>query len=87
MSLSFPNTSRSYDETHHRVRFTGYDGINQIAFFLESDGLSFFDPRAGRNEQSALGVFDKNINRILEAASRAYRSTKRHSYLLGASAF
>lgn len=87
MSLSFPNTSRSYDETRHSIRFTGHDGINQIVFFLAADGLSYFDSRAGRNEQSALRVFDTNINRILAAAAKAYRGPHPNTYVLGSTAF
>ena len=87
MALNFPNSSRSYEETHHRVRFAGYDGLNQIVFFLLSDGLSFFDSRVSRSEQGALAVFDKNINRILDAATKAYRGKRQNTYLLGAEAF
>lgn len=87
MSLNFPNSSRSYDESRHGVRFVGYDGIKQIAFFLEPDALSFLDAQAGRDEQAALRVFDKNIQRILERAAKAYHGTRQHSYLLDATAF
>ncbi len=87
VSLSFPNSLRSYDTSHHRVRFVGYDGISQISFFLESDALARIDARVRRDEASALSVFDKNIERILDAAAKAYRGTRRHSYLLGAQDF
>ena len=86
MPLNFPNTSRSYNETRHSVRFTGYDGINQIIFFLASDGLHSLDSRAGLNEKSALAVFDKNVSRILAAAAKAYRGTRPNTYYLGAAA-
>ncbi len=87
MALSFPNALRSYDTSHHRVRFVGYDGISQISFFLESDALARIDARVRRDEPSALSVFDKNIDRILDAAAKAYRNTRKNSYLLGASDF
>ncbi len=87
MALSFPNGSRSYDAPNHRVRFVGHDGIMQIAFFVESDALAHIDARVRRDEPSALSVFDKNIERILDAAARAYHGTRRASYLLGARDF
>ena len=40
MSVTFPNQSRSYDETGHRIRFSGYQGMFEIRFFLEMDGLA-----------------------------------------------
>ena len=87
MALSFPNSSRSYDETHHRVRFIGHDGIVQVSFYLESDALARIDAGIRYDEAMALAVFDKNIELIRSAASKAYRGTRRTLYLLGASAF
>ena len=87
MALSFPNSSRSYDPSHDRVRFLGHDGVLQIAFFLESDALRRIDPGVRKDEPSVLSVFDKNIGRILDAATKAYRATRKHSYQLIAADF
>lgn len=40
MTLIFPNPSRSFDETHNAVRFSGYDGVFQVPFVVEAAALS-----------------------------------------------
>jgi hypothetical protein len=87
MALVFPNSSRSYDPALHRVRFWGYDGVTQVPFFLESDALARIDPKVPRDELVVLGIFDKNIDRILDAAAKAYRRSRRNSYQLIAADF
>lgn len=59
----------------------------EIAFFLDSDALDFMDPERRRDEGSVLRTFDQNIDRILRAASKAYRTARKRSYLLGSADF
>ena len=40
MGLEFPNRSRSYDPGNKRIRFTGHDGMFEIAFSIDADALS-----------------------------------------------
>lgn len=37
MALSFPNSARSYDEAHARVRFVGHDGMFEVRFYVLAD--------------------------------------------------
>ena len=39
MTLAFPNPSRSFDRTRNAVRFTGYDGMFEVPFFIEIGAL------------------------------------------------
>jgi hypothetical protein len=59
----------------------------EIAFFLDSDALDFMDPDRRRDEGAVLRIFDQNIDRILRAASKAYRTGRKRSYLLGSADF
>lgn len=85
MSIAFPNRSRSYDAPHQRIRFVGHDGMKQIAFFLEADALARISGAAPKDETDALAVFDKYVDRILNAATQAYRGTRHTAYFLGSS--
>ena len=40
MALSFPNPSRSFDESRKGVRFVGHDGVFEVPFFIEADALA-----------------------------------------------
>jgi hypothetical protein len=72
MRLTFPNQSRSYDESGRRIRFSGYDGMFEIKFFLEVDALA--KASAGRisGEREYLSAFDETRKTILIAAEKAY---------------
>jgi hypothetical protein len=87
MTLSFPNSARSYDETHRRVRFTGYDGMFEVRFFVTVDvlarGLAMRTPA----EREYLEAFDKMRANILDAAKRAYNSKPQATVLLDVSNF
>lgn len=43
MTLAFPNSSCSFDETRNAVRFSGYDGMFEVPFFVESGALTKSD--------------------------------------------
>ncbi|NVD42834.1 DUF1488 domain-containing protein [Ensifer sp. HO-A22] len=87
MTLSFPNNARSYDETHRRVRFAGYDGMFEVKCFVTLDvlarGLSLITP----GEREYLEAFDKMRPIIVDAATRAYNSNPQGAIVLGVSNF
>lgn len=35
MTIAFPNSARSYDETARRIRLLGDDGMFEIRFFVD----------------------------------------------------
>ncbi|MBB2672903.1 UNVERIFIED_ORG: hypothetical protein GGE44_002465 [Rhizobium esperanzae] len=39
MTLTFPNKSRSFDESRNAVRFSGYDGMFEVRFLVEANAL------------------------------------------------
>ena len=81
MTLSFPNSSRSFDEVKNRVRFWGYDRSIEISFFVEGDVLKAFSPQTGSAEAGFLKAFDAARQRIHEVAEKVYaRGRKNGSY-------
>ena len=87
MTLSFSNPSRSYDETGGGVRFWGYDGALEVAFFVENGALKRISPGARQNEAALLTAFDRNRDQILAAAGKVYSGRRKGSYTLTASDF
>ena len=85
--LNFPNASRSYDATRHRVRFWGHDGALEISFFIDDDALIRIGAGTTQRESSLLQSFDANRDRIMETARRVYRRGSQGSYELMASDF
>ena len=82
--LSFPNPSRSYDETVHGVRFWGYDQTIEVSFFIEANALSKLNPNTKPDETGLLNIFDVNRNLIHKAAGTVYSRWNlldKHSYL------
>jgi hypothetical protein len=76
MSLTFPNPSRSYDESGHRVRFLGHDGMFQVQLFVDADVFAGVSTEAGY-----LAAFDARRNGIQKVAIKAYAATRRSSYI------
>ncbi|RYE60921.1 MAG: DUF1488 domain-containing protein [Oxalobacteraceae bacterium] len=72
MSLTFPNRSRSYDDANRRIRFSGYDGMFEVKFFLELDGLAKVHYGRLTGEREYLSAFDDSREKILAAAEKAY---------------
>jgi hypothetical protein len=75
MALIFPNSARSYDEAHSRVRFLGYDGMFEVRFFVLAEVLAGRLSQRTASEADYLASFDALRERILEAAKRAYKSS------------
>lgn len=86
MTLTFPNPSRSFDETHNAVRFSGYDGVFQVPFVVEAAALSTPGGEV-LLETECLTAFDAARERILDVARKAYSDRRRSSYTLTADDF
>jgi hypothetical protein len=83
MALTFPNNSRSYDETSRRIRFFGYDGMFEIRFFIEIDALAKAATRKISGEGDYLSAFDTVRKTVIAAAEKAYgRGARRNMYTL-----
>ena len=87
MTIEFPNLSRRYDATRHCVRFSGYDGALERAFFVEEDALRSLDALAPKNEAALLVTFDRHREQICKVAARAYGKRREGSYTLTAADF
>lgn len=90
MTLSFPNASRSYDETRKAVRFAGHDGMFEIRFFVELDAIAGLDKKSSQAwsaEASFLSAFDTYRKAIYDAASRVYSKGRRNIVTLTATDF
>ncbi len=87
MTLNFSNPSRSYDETGSGVRFWGYDGALEVAFYMEEGAFKRISPGTGQNEAALLTAFDRNRDQILKAAGKLYSRGRKGSYTLTASDF
>lgn len=87
MALSFPNNARSYDETHRRVRFAGYDGMFEVRCFVTVDVLARGLSLRTAGEREYLEAFDKMRLIIVDAAKRAYNSNPQDAVVLNGSNF
>jgi hypothetical protein len=81
--LTFPNQSRSYDQARDGIKFWGHDGTLEVPFFLELNTLFRISPKTRNTEEGVVAAFDASIERIHDAASRAYARGKRSFYVLG----
>ena len=86
MTLSFPNPSRSFDEAHNVVRFSGYDGVFHVPFVVEATALITSGGKA-LLEAECLTAFDATRDQILDVARKAYSDQRRSSYTLTAADF
>jgi hypothetical protein len=71
MTLDFPNRSRSFDEARNAVRFTGYDGMFEVPFFVEAAALANQGGRPDRiraSEAEYLAAFDAARGSIYDVA-------------------
>lgn len=74
MKLHFPNPSRSFDESSHRVLFWGYDATIEVSFFIEANALQHLFPEMDNAEAGFLKAFDSARDKIYEAADKRYTS-------------
>lgn len=91
MTLTFPNPSRSFDESGNRVRFWGYDRAIEVSFFVEAEALKRLCPDMGAAETGFLKAFDAARGRIHEVADQIYvrggHSQGAYAYILSAADF
>ena len=80
-ALTFPNPSRSYDETGHGVHFWGYDQTFEISFFVEASALTKVNPKTKTDEEGFLDTFDSNCDRIRKVAGNIYSQRRKASYI------
>ena len=83
MTLAFPNSSRSFDEARNAVRFSGYDGMSEVPFFVEAGALTKSDKKE-LSEAESLTAFDAARSSIHDVARKAYSHGCRTSYILTA---
>jgi hypothetical protein len=87
VTLAFPNPSRSFDRTRNAVRFTGYDGMFEVPFFVEIGALvtSATELRMSDTlETTSLSAFDASRASIHAAAFKVYSGGRRTNYTLTA---
>lgn len=87
MALKFPNLSRSYDSALRRVRFSAYDGVFEVLFFVEVDALAVMAPPSASSEAGYLSAFDKARETIQDVACRVYKRGRKTMYVLTSSDF
>jgi hypothetical protein len=90
MTLTFPNPSRSFDEVRNAVRFTGYDGMLQVPFFIEAGALTKAGvdlQQSGASETKSLSAFDALRTSIYDVARKAYSRGRNTTYTLTAADF
>ena len=80
MTISFPNSSRSYDATRQAVRFWGYDRSMESSFFVTVDALRRLQPNLSFDADDLLRAFDVNREHIHAIAARVYARGRRGSY-------
>jgi hypothetical protein len=82
MGISFPNEARSFDDTNRCVRFTGYDGMFEIKFYLATEVLACEESHRNASEADYLTAFDALRRRILKAAASAYSKARSSAIML-----
>ncbi|MEB2846495.1 DUF1488 family protein [Rhizobiales bacterium RZME27] len=82
MGISFPNSARSFDGKNRCVRFTGYDGMLEIKFYLSTEVLASEKSQRSVSEGEYLTSFDTLRPRILKAATSAYSINRSRSIML-----
>ncbi|SDB74414.1 Protein of unknown function [Agrobacterium fabrum] len=82
MGISFPNEARSFDNRNRCVRFTGYDGMFEIKFYLATEVLACAKSHRDTTEADYLASFDALRPRILKAAISAYSKARSGAIML-----
>lgn len=80
MKLLFPNPSRSYDESQHRIRFWGYDSAIEVTFYIDTAALKLICPNMENVETDFLHAFDSKIVKIHDVAEKMYSARKSRTF-------
>jgi len=84
MSLEFLNDVRSYDAARQSISFWGHDLAFEVTFRVDFTVLKGFAGLDTLTEPVALRSFDKNIDRVREAAKKLYKRTPKRYLELSA---
>ncbi|GGG13514.1 hypothetical protein GCM10010924_48300 [Rhizobium wenxiniae] len=72
MGVRFPNEARSFDDKNRCVRFSGYDGMFEVKFYLATEVFACEKSHRNASECDYLTSFDALRPRILKVAASAY---------------
>lgn len=89
-TVDFPNQSRSFDEARDAVRFTGYDGMFEVRFFVEAEALALPHPEPDdpdARESACLSAFDTLRTSIYDAARKVHARNRQDIHTLTADNF
>jgi hypothetical protein len=87
MTLSFPNISRSYDDTRRQIRFVGHDGMLTIPFRVNVNAILKNATGDPEDEEIYLRSFDGIRDAIQSVAREAYSNKRQTVYVLTADDF
>lgn len=91
ITIKFPNSSRSYDDSKQLVCFWGYDQTMEVSFFIGIEALQKIRKGAGSAEAELLIAFDTALDKIHEVATKVYVNSCRgkgtYTYILYADDF
>ncbi|MBX5155324.1 DUF1488 domain-containing protein [Rhizobium lentis] len=76
MGISFPNEARNFDDRNRCIRFTGYDRMFEIKFYLATEVLACEKSHRNASEADYLTAFDALRPRILKAATSAFSKAR-----------
>ncbi len=82
MTLNFPNAARNYDEVRDCIRFTGYDGVFEVPFFLDVSAIPLKQQSEATGEKKYLTAFDMCREKIEAAARKLYGRGGQTTYRL-----
>lgn len=75
--IAFPNQMRNYDEDAGTFRFSGYDGVMEVRFVLETPALARLAGLSSLTDADYPAAFDRCRKSIETAAIRAYRRNRK----------
>ena len=91
ITIQFPNSSRSFDESKNRVCFWGYDKTMEVSFYVGAEALQKIREGVGSAEAELLAAFDATLDKIHEVAAKVYANSSRgkgaYTYILHADDF
>ncbi len=85
MALDFPNQSRGFDEARFAVRFSGYEGMQQVRFLIEAEALAKTNGAANAktdSEAGCLAASDAARTSIQDVARFVYSRSRQPIYVL-----
>lgn len=91
ISIQFPNSSRSFDESKNRICFWGYDKSMEVSFYVGAEAIQKMRKGVGSAEVELLAAFDAALDKIHEVAAKVYSKSSRgkgtYTYILCADDF